>query len=81
TRTATPATHLITRSQTRSEDQAPVVVEPKPERKPKPHPARRGVLYEGWLATDGSLSVLHMETGKVIGWLTPDMQSFISAEV
>jgi hypothetical protein len=63
------------------EDQTSADARPEENPKPVPKPARRGVLFEGWLATDGSLAVLHTETGKVIGWLTADMQSFVPAEV
>jgi hypothetical protein len=58
---------------------APAVAQAEEKPKPRPGAARRGVLYEGWLATDSSLSVLHLETGKVIGWLTPDYSEFIPA--
>ncbi|WP_259454022.1 hypothetical protein [Streptomyces ginkgonis] len=63
-----------------SDIQAPVSgAEPSPERRPAAPPARRGLLYEGWLASDGTRAVLHLETGDIIGWLTPDLASFIPA--
>ncbi|WP_190129123.1 hypothetical protein [Streptomyces mashuensis] len=43
-----------------------------------PAQARRGVLYEGWLSaeehTELGRAVLHLTSGRVIGWLTTDGQ-------
>ncbi|WKK23016.1 hypothetical protein QZH56_30400 [Streptomyces olivoreticuli] len=39
---------------------------------------RRGVLYEGWLSNEETAglgrAVLHLTSGRVIGWLTPEQQ-------
>ncbi|MCF3100979.1 hypothetical protein IPZ58_05240 [Streptomyces roseoverticillatus] len=55
------------------QDVPPQEAEPATRARPQ-----RGVLYEGWLSTDDEpgfgRAVLHLTSGRVIGWLTPEQQ-------
>ncbi|MBT2383858.1 hypothetical protein [Streptomyces sp. ISL-11] len=57
--------------------------QPDPEvTSPRTKPLR-GLLYEGWLSQEETAgygrAVLHLTSGQVIGWLTPEMQFLPSA--